>query len=324
MSAVLGAAWGAVLRRRLQSWVIAAVVLLSSGTAVLALALLVVSNGPFDRAFGRQHGAHATAGFDAQVSAADLAATATAPGVTAAAGPYETVTAQVITDRTPLPPGLIAGRDTADPAVDRLYLSDGHWLTGPGQIVLSAGILPRDNPAPVGSTITVDVAGQPRLKVVGIADSITQSADAWVWPTQTDVLHAAGAVPSREMLYRFASAGSDQAVRTSLARATAGLPADAVSSVTTYQSVELRATESLGPMVPFVVAFGLLGLGMSVLIVVNVVAGAVVAGYRSIGIQKALGFTPAQVVAGRSRDRLVAGQTVVAADRCGVQHPGCG
>jgi putative ABC transport system permease protein len=48
--------------------------------------------------------------------------------------------------------------------------------------------------------------------------------------------------------------------------------------------------------VPFVVAFAVLGLVMSVLIVVNVVAGAVVAGFRTIGVQKTLGFTPGQVV----------------------------
>jgi putative ABC transport system permease protein len=279
--------------------VIGAVVLLSSGTAVLALALLVASDAPFDRAFSRQHGAHATAGFDAaKVSAADLAATANRPGVTAASGPYETVTAQISTDRLPLPPGLIAGRDKADPAVDKLYLIDGNWLTGPGQIVLSEDILPQRDLAPrVGSTVTVDVAGGPTLKVVGIADSITGSAGAWVWPTQTDVLHTSGAVLSRQMLYRFASADSDTAVRASLTRATAGLPADALTGASTYQAVELRATENLKPMVPFVVAFSVLGLAMSVLIVVNVVAGAVVAGFRSIGVQKALGFSPAQVVA---------------------------
>jgi putative ABC transport system permease protein len=49
--------------------------------------------------------------------------------------------------------------------------------------------------------------------------------------------------------------------------------------------------------VPFVVAFGVIGLAMSVLIVGNVVNGAVVAGYRRIGVLKSLGFTPAQVVA---------------------------
>jgi putative ABC transport system permease protein len=48
--------------------------------------------------------------------------------------------------------------------------------------------------------------------------------------------------------------------------------------------------------VPFLIAFGVLGVVMAVLIVGNVIAGAVSTGTRRIGILKALGFTPAQVV----------------------------
>ena len=44
------------------------------------------------------------------------------------------------------------------------------------------------------------------------------------------------------------------------------------------------------------VAFALIGLIMAVLIVGNVVSGAVVAGYHRIGVLKSLGLTPAQVV----------------------------
>ena len=125
-------------RRRLQSLVIGAVVLLSSGTALLALGLLVASSAPFDRAFTHQQGAHATASFDAaKVSGADLAATTDRPGVTAAAGPFDAVRAQLVSESAPLPTGLIVGRADAASTVDRLDLTDGRWLTGPGQIVLS-------------------------------------------------------------------------------------------------------------------------------------------------------------------------------------------
>ena len=48
---------------------------------------------------------------------------------------------------------------------------------------------------------------------------------------------------------------------------------------------------------PFIVAFGLIGLVMSVLIVGNVVSGAVAAGTRRIGVLKSIGFSPGQVVA---------------------------
>lgn len=298
MRAVVRAGWAAVRRRRLQSLVIGAVVLLSSGTALLALGLLVASSAPFDRAFTHQQGAHATASFDAaKVRGADLAATADRPGVTAAAGPFDAVRAQLVSDSAPLPTGLIVGRADAASTVDRLDLTDGRWLTGPGQIVLSRdAVEDGDRVFRVGSRITVDVAGTPSLQVVGVADSVTGTADAWVWPTQTDVLHAEGAAASRQMLYRFASAGSDAAVRASLNQATAALPDDALTGASTYLTAKLRAQDAIAAMVPFVVAFAVLGLVMSVLIVVNVVAGAVVAGFRTIGVQKTLGFTPGQVV----------------------------
>ncbi len=298
MRAVVRAGWAAVRRRRLQSLVIGAVVLLSSGTALLALGLLVASNAPFDRAFTYQQGAHATASFDAaKVSRADLAATTDRPGVTAAAGPFDAVRAQLVSESAPLPTGLIVGRADAASTVDRLDLTDGRWLTGPGQIVLSRdAVEDGDRVFRVGSQITVDVAGTPSLQVVGIADSVTGTADAWVWPTQTDVLHAEGAAASRQMLYRFASAGSDAAIQASLNQATMALPDDALTGASTYLTAKLRAQDAIAAMVPFVVAFAVLGLVMSVLIVVNVVAGAVVAGFRTIGVQKTLGFTPGQVV----------------------------
>jgi putative ABC transport system permease protein len=49
-------------------------------------------------------------------------------------------------------------------------------------------------------------------------------------------------------------------------------------------------------MEPFVVAFALIGLAMAVLIVANVVSGAVIAGYYRIGVLKSIGFSPGQVV----------------------------
>jgi putative ABC transport system permease protein len=50
-------------------------------------------------------------------------------------------------------------------------------------------------------------------------------------------------------------------------------------------------------MEPFIIAFALIGLVMAVLIVANVISGAVVAQYQRIGVLKSLGLTPGQVVA---------------------------
>ncbi|MEJ3748670.1 ABC transporter permease [Actinomycetes bacterium KLBMP 9797] len=298
MKAVLRVARAAVRRRRVQSLVIGTVVLLTSGTMVLGIGLLVASNGPFDRAFASQSGAHAAASFDAAtVTGADLAATAQRPGVTAAAGPFDATQAQLLDGGRALPPGTLVGRAEADTAVDKLDVSDGRWLTGPGQIVLSGDLKAEGPGAPgVGDRLTVDVPGQPSLEIVGFADSITGTANAWVSPEQTDVLRAQGVPVSRQMLYRFASAGTEEAVTASLDTATAALKDGALTGSTSYLAAKLRLDSNIKVMVPFVVAFAVLGLAMSVLIVVNVVAGAVVAGFQVIGVQKTLGFTPAQVV----------------------------
>jgi putative ABC transport system permease protein len=258
----------------------------------------VASSAPFDRAFTRQQGAHATASFDAaKVGGADLTATTDRPGVTTAAGPFAAVRAQLGTGSLPLPSGLVVGRADAGGRVDRLELTDGRWLTGPGQIVLSRDLVDEVGEAlRVGDRITVEVAGRPSLQLVGVADSVTGTAQAWVWPPQTDILHANGAAVSRQLLYRFAAAGSEAAIRASLRQATTGLPVDALTGASTYLTARRQAEDGIAPMVPFVVAFAVLGLALSVLIVVNVVAGAVVAGYRAIGVHKSLGFTPDQVV----------------------------
>jgi len=306
--AVRRVAAAAVRRKRVQSVVVAIVVLLSSGTAVLALALLDASSAPFQRAFDRLTGAHAAAGFDAAaVDAGTVAATGSRSGVTGAAGPYDAVTAELSDGRAGRPAMTIVGRAEQQPAVDHLQLTAGQWLTGPGQIVLSRD-LQGDGPAfRVGDRVTVGVPGSPALEVVGTAESATGTAGAWVWPGQTDVLHAAGAPRERQMLYRFAAAGTDDQLRTALASATAGLPEGAYAGAQTWLAVKLRTDEGLAPMVPFVVAFAVLGLVISVLIVADVVAGAVVAGFRTIGMLKALGFTPAQVVGAYAGQVLLVG-----------------
>jgi putative ABC transport system permease protein len=102
--------------------------------------------------------------------------------------------------------------------------------------------------------------------------------------------------PTEQMLYRFASADSGAAVNAGVAALRRTLPAGSVLGVESWLAVKAQENESIVPWVPFLVTFGVIGLVMSVLIEVNVVSGAVTAGTRRIGVLKAVGFTPAQVV----------------------------
>lgn len=122
---------------------------------------------------------------------------------------------------------------------------------------------------------------------------MSKSASGWVTPEQLTALHPASA----QMLYRFTHAATDAQVATALAGATEGLPADAVGGVQTHLTLARAYSAMADAYLPFITLFGVLGLLVSVLIVGNVVSGAVVSGQRHIGVLKALGFTPNQVVA---------------------------
>ena len=116
-------------------------------------------------------------------------------------------------------------------------------------------------------------------------------------PAEIAALRAPGAPAVSQMLYRFAHAGSAAQVSADVARVRAALPPGSLLGAQSWLTAKLRATRSIAPWVPFIVAFGLIGLVMAVLIVANVVSGAVAAGTRRIGVLKSVGFSPAQVVA---------------------------
>ncbi|MFD8817263.1 ABC transporter permease, partial [Streptomyces sp. NPDC059627] len=279
-------------RRRTQTLVIALAALLAVTASVLAGALLVASRAPFDKAFGRQHGAQLAAQFDARrATPARLTASAHASGVTGSSGPFPTATA------APDHSGALSVVGRADPggAVDRVTLTEGRWARRTGEIVLAA-----DADAPpvhLGQTLEFPgLPGGPTLTVVGTARSVSRTADAWVVPAQIPALTGSGRPDGYQMLYRFAHAATDAQVARDRAAVAAAVPEGALFGAQSWLSVRQFATRETALYVPFLVAFGVLGLVMSALVVGNVVAGAVGTGLRRIGVLKAVGCTPAQVV----------------------------
>ncbi|GAA1865675.1 ABC transporter permease [Asanoa iriomotensis] len=291
MSAVWRAARAAVRRRRVQTFVIGLVVLLSTTTIVVALSLLSATSAPFDKAFARQAGPHAIAEFDpAVVSAEQLTAAKT--GVAAVAGPFPLTVLEpaIRTGPGPRGPLTVVGRGDPGGPVDKLDLWDGRWPAAPGEIVLNEPVHPTDRVPPDPDSITLDGT---TFTIVGRAYGLAGSADAWVTPEQMAALRPTGI----QMLYRFTGdVSSAAAVEDSLAAVTAGLPAKALVASQAYTVVKERISTDIAVYVPFLATFGVLGLVVGIVIVGNVVSGAVVSGYRHIGILKAVGFTPRQVV----------------------------
>jgi putative ABC transport system permease protein len=140
-----------------------------------------------------------------------------------------------------------------------------------------------------------DAPGSPTLTVVGVAESVSQTADAWVTPAQVRALTTAGAAPSYQMLYRFTHAGTVAEIASDRATIAATLPAGALTGTQSWLAIKQAQAANTAAFVPFVTAFGILGLILSGLIISIVVSGAVGAATRRIGILKALGFTPGQV-----------------------------
>jgi putative ABC transport system permease protein len=289
-------ATGGMLRHKVQAVVLSMVLLVSTASATLGLALLAVNDGPFIRAFNAQHGADLSVTANpARAGAAQLAATRSRPGVTALAGPFGQAIVPTQWGGQDFGELTLVGRSAPGGPVDDAVLNAGHWLTGPGQVVLNT--TPGDGGPVVGNTIIVTgLQHAVTLTVVGFASSITNTADGWVAPAEVSALRAPGAPASAQLLYRFASAGTAAQVRADLAEVTGALPPGTVTGSGSWLAAESRNTGNGAIMEPFVVAFALIGLAMAVLIVANVVSGAVAAGYYRIGVLKSVGLTPAQVV----------------------------
>lgn len=299
MSALGRVVRSGVGRRRVQTAVIGLVVLIAVSASVLGGTLLVASNAPFDRAFDQQHGAHLTARFDAgKATTAQLTASARAAGVSAAAGPFRTASINPVDDHDqPMPPITVVGRAEPGGAVDAITLTSGRWATGPGELVLFDDGQFRGNDRMLGRVWQMpDLPGRPALTIVGTARSVSETADGWVAPEQIAALTAPGAAGSYQMLYRFAAAGSAAQIDADRAAVEATLPAGALTASRSWLTTRQDSAGNTALFVPFLIAFGVLGLIMAVLIVGNVIAGAVSTGTRRIGILKALGFTPNQVV----------------------------
>ena len=295
MSAVFRAARGGLGGRKLQAIIIGLVVLAATAASTLAVGMLADAHSPFDHAFASQHGADVAVTADTtKASAAQLSGAGRAHGVTAAAGPFATdsVTAQLTIpgiDGTITTPLNLVGRSSPDGPVDQLTLQSGHWATSGSQVVLSATA-----PGQLGGTVTV---GKQVLTVVGVANSVTNTADAWVLPAEMSTIAGPGGTGQAQLLFRFGASATSADIAGDVGAVKAALPAGAVLGTVSYLDVRQSEQSSVAPWVPFIIAFGVIALVISVLIVVNVVGGAVVAGTTRIGVLKSIGFTPAQVVA---------------------------
>ncbi|MEW1686133.1 FtsX-like permease family protein [Streptomyces sp. NPDC093594] len=284
-------------RRRVQTVVIAVATMMAVASAVVAGSLMAAANAPFDNAFKKQRGSHITAQFDpAKASAAELAKSGKLPGVAASAGPYLSTSVRPVNRAGfQLPMLTLVGRSGPDGAVDRVDLKSGRWTQKPGEIVLDASF---EGPAiGIGTPMkTSDAKDAPTLSIVGFAVSASKTADAWAAPAQVDALASRGNPVASQMLYRFDSASTKQQILADRKKLAASVGPGALLGTQSWLDTKRAADQGAAATVPFVMAFGALGIVMSVIIVSGVISGAVGTSLRRIGILKAIGFTPREVV----------------------------
>ncbi|MEH0423221.1 ABC transporter permease [Streptomyces sp. B21-083] len=281
----------------MQTVVIGVATMMAVASSVVAGSLIVAANAPFDHAFAQQRGAQLTVQFDpARASTEQLAATGEQPGVTASAGPYPATSIRPVDARGGhLPTLTLVGRSGPRADVDDLDLKSGRWAAKPGEIVLNSSFSGPD--LQLGSTLrTSDDAASPALTIVGFALSVSRTADAWATPAQARALASAKTPLTSQMLYRFDSARTERQLTADRKQLAAAVPSGALLGSLSYLETKRDADQGAAPTIPFLIAFGVLGIVMSVIIVGSVTSGAVGSSLRRIGILKAIGFTPREVV----------------------------
>jgi len=301
MRALLIKAYADVRRRRLQAAVVLLIVMLAAGTASLALTLLAQTTNPYDRAFDQQRGAHLQVYLDGRhVSRHQAEATGAAVGATVSAvWPASYVDLQFGTARTQLD---LVGRDDPGGPIERLRLTTGRWASAPDEIVLTRSFAQLASLSVGDRVRAVSVASKPTLRVAGEVVDIDEAAAgtgtqlAWVTETALPGLAPDGN-PGYKAVYRFAPAPGQAGLDAARARLAAAVPPGTVGASADYLLFRNAYAGTNAAVTVTLLSFSVFALAASAAIVVNLVSGVVLAAYREIGVMKAIGYTPGQVVA---------------------------
>src|SRR5438552_3617616 len=290
-------------RRRLQAAVIFITVLLAVGTGMMALTLLTQSRDPYQAAFAAQKGAHLQVYYDGATSREALASTPALIGASSFGGPYPSTTIEFQHGSRKFSLDTF-GRDNPGGDVEVLRITNGHWPTSNDEITLTRSFVEL-NSISIGDRLkVVSVAQRPVLTVVaevvdideGSADLSTQHA----WMLSSAIPSLTAPTPHSafyKMDYRFAMDPSTSQLAGSVDRLRAGLPPGSIVGSLNYLLIRNIFNITNQILTSVLVAFSVFALGATAAIVANLVTGIVVSSYREIGVMKAIGFAPREVVA---------------------------
>ncbi|TMC83201.1 MAG: FtsX-like permease family protein [Chloroflexi bacterium] len=300
MRAVLVKTLADLRRRRLQAAVIFLTVLFAMAAGTTAVTLMSQTRDPYQIAFDKQRGAHLQVAFNATTDRQLMSNTPALIGASASGGPYPASNIQFrFGDRKFYVDAV--GRDNPGGAVEVLSITSGRWPLANDEIVLTRSFSEL-NRISVGDRLKVtSVAQTPSLTVVGeVVDIDEGSADlssqrAWMLPAALPAL----STPDSSfylMDYRFPTDPTSAQLQSSLDRLKTSLPAGSVAGSLNYLLIRSIFNITNQILTGVLVAFSVFALAATIAIVATLVTGIVISAYREIGIMRAIGFTPYQVV----------------------------
>ena len=300
MTAVIVKALADLRRRRLQAAVIFLTVLLSMSAGTMAVTLMSQTRDPYQAAFDIQKGAHLQVAYKAGTDPQLLSGTPGTIGASASGGPYPVTSIQLkFGDRKFFVDAV--GRDNPRGDVEVLNITSGRWPQANDEIALTRSFSEL-NHISVGDRLKVtSVAQTPLLTVVGqVVDIDEGSSDlssqrAWVLPAAVTALTSPDSAYYL-MDYRFASDPTNAQLQDSINRLRAGLPAGSITGSLNYILIRNIFNITNQILTDVLSAFSVFALAATVAIVATLVTGIVISAYREIGIMKAIGFMPAEVV----------------------------
>ncbi len=300
MTAIIVKAISDLRRRRLQAAVIFLTVFLSMAAGTMAVTLMSQTRDPYQAAFDEQRGAHLQVGFDAKTDPQLLAKTPATIGASASGGPYLVANIEFKFGDSKFYVDAV-GRDNPGGPVEVLNITSGRWPVGNDEIALTRSFAEL-NHISVGDRLkVVSVAATPMLTVAGeVVDIDEGSADlssqhAWVLAAAVPALSTPDSTYYL-MDYRFADDPTGAQLQGSIDRLRASLPAGSIGGSLNYILVRSIFNITNQILTGVLAAFSVFALAATIAIVSTLVTGIVISAYREIGIMKAVGFTPSQVV----------------------------
>jgi len=290
-------------RHRLQTALFFVVLATAALTLTLAISVERAIGDPFDRLMAASDGAHAW--FVAEPGV-DLAPIADMDGVAAAAGPFALAQVELAGAGGPAgePMGLEVLAQPADAAVSRAVIEEGRWPETTREVALDPELAGFLRLAP-GDRLELAGPEEPiRLEVVGLAVHLA------AWQVEGDGLRHppfAYVLPATlaEIAPDLSAWRSVLGVRLDDAAAVPAFAGGALDrlgtgdevAVTDWRVLRQALTADSEINVLLLSLFGGFALLAAGLVIANAVGDRILAQFREIGLLKAVGFTPANLLA---------------------------